>query len=263
MNNIFNFYAEYYDLLYYDKNYIHESQYINDILNNQNINNNSTILELGCGTGNHAIELQKYGYNIHGIDLSIDMINIANSKSAVINNNNIFLEVGDIRNISLNKKFDVILALFHVISYINNNDDLIHMFKNLSETLVDDGVLIFDCWYGPGVLTDLPTVKVKNIKNERIEMFRIAEPHFHENKNIVDVNFKIFVKNLFNNEFSEFQEKHSMRYFFLPELEIILEIAGLKIIKQMEWITNGKTGFQTFTSTFVIKKIVNDNKKTN
>jgi SAM-dependent methyltransferase len=250
MNNIFNAYAEYYDLLYYDKNYTIESKYINDILKNQSISNNSSILELGCGTGNHAVELQKYGYKIHGIDLSLDMITIANSKSGIINNNNIFLEVGDIRNISLNKKFEVILALFHVVSYVNNNDDLI---------LDNEGVLIFDCWYGPGVLSDMPRVKVKNIKNEKIEMFRIAEPHFNENNNIVDVNYTILVKNLFNNEYTEFKEKHSMRYFFLPELEIILDIAGLQIIKQMEWITNSKTGFDTFTSTFVIKKI-NDNK---
>jgi SAM-dependent methyltransferase len=255
MNNIFNLYADYYDLLYHDKNYILESNYIHDILKKQNINNNATILELGCGTGNHAIELQKYGYKIHGIDLSVDMIGIANSKSDIIDNKNIFLEVRDIRNISLNKKFKVILALFHVVSYINNNEELISLFKNLSNILDDDGVFIFDCWYGPGVLADMPKVRVKNVKNKKIEMFRIAEPQFQENNNVVDVNYTIFVNNLACNEISCFKEKHSMRYFFLPELEMMLEITGLKLIKQMEWITDNIPGFKTFTSTFVIRKI--------
>ncbi|OXS77038.1 hypothetical protein B1B04_01145 [Lysinibacillus sp. KCTC 33748] len=69
----FNQYAEYYDLLYKDKDYIQEANYIDSLLQKYSSNTKS-ILELGCGTGKHAIILGKKGYKVHGVDLSEGMI---------------------------------------------------------------------------------------------------------------------------------------------------------------------------------------------
>ena len=45
--------------------------------------------------------------------------------------------------------------------------------------LKPNGVFIFDFWYGPGVLTDPPVVRLKRLENEEIEVLRIAEPVMH------------------------------------------------------------------------------------
>ena len=79
VKKIFDGYAKYYDLIYKNKNYVQESNYIHKILKLHSSKNN--ILEIGCGTGMHAICLSKYNYKIFGIDISDKMIKIANRKS--------------------------------------------------------------------------------------------------------------------------------------------------------------------------------------
>ena len=78
---VFNEYAQYYDLLYYDKNYELEAEYIDSLIKKYN-SNTKKILDLGCGTGKHADILSKRGYRVHGIDLSECMLYEAQKKTA-------------------------------------------------------------------------------------------------------------------------------------------------------------------------------------
>ena len=73
---VFGNYSKYYNLLYKEKNYQLETDYITDLINKYN-SHVETILELGCGTGNHAEYLSRKGFNIHGGDRSEEMLNIA------------------------------------------------------------------------------------------------------------------------------------------------------------------------------------------
>ena len=70
----FNLYSSYYELLYGDKNYYDEVQYILNQLPNYT---NLEILELGCGSGSHAEILCRIGNEVIGIDLSEGMIELA------------------------------------------------------------------------------------------------------------------------------------------------------------------------------------------
>ena len=76
MTEIFNAYAEYYDLLYSNKDYSSEAQYIDSLIKKTSSKANS-ILELGCGTGAHAEYLARMGYTVHGVDVSPAMISKA------------------------------------------------------------------------------------------------------------------------------------------------------------------------------------------
>ena len=107
MNMVFDAYAAYYDLLYQDKNYQKEAQYICGLLDDNGIRSGE-ILELGSGTGKHAEEFAKMGFCVHGIDLSQKMIQEANHR----NNNQkdkLFFEVGDVRDFKAGKKFDAVI----------------------------------------------------------------------------------------------------------------------------------------------------------
>ena len=254
MDNVFNEYAQYYDLLYKDKDYVNEANFVHKLLKENCGVNRFNLLELGCGTGKHAVEFVKLGYSIHGIDISKEMINEANRRKISNNLTNCNFDVCDIRNFKINKNFDAIISLFHVISYVQNNDDLLILFKNISQHLKVSGIFIFDCWYGPGVLNDKPSVRVKRISNTNIEVVRIAEPLLHDKNNLVDVDYTIFIKDKLTNNIKSFHEKHVIRYFFVKELELMLELANLKIVNQMEWLTMNQNSINTFTSTFIVKK---------
>ena len=78
---IFELYSDYYNLLYREKNYQHGAAYVNAFIK-EHLPESKTILELGCGTGSHAIQLAGLGYWISGIDKSKSMLDQALSESS-------------------------------------------------------------------------------------------------------------------------------------------------------------------------------------
>ena len=100
--SVFKDYARYYDLLYRDKDYAGEAEFVNSLIGKYTTDTKS-ILELGCGTGGHAEYLAKLGYTVHGIDISKDMLQMAESRHAKFSQslkNKIKFEIGDVRTIA-------------------------------------------------------------------------------------------------------------------------------------------------------------------
>lgn len=230
---VFGKYSDFYDLLYKDKDYKKEVEYIDNLIKKYK-KNSKTILDLGCGTGTHDILLSQKNYLITGVDQSQEMIDIANKKS----NNKLNLVKSDIRSLNLEKKFDVITSLFHVISYMTNNEDLDNFFQVCSKHLKKNGILIFDCWYGPAVLNIKPEIKIKRIVNKKLLITRTAKSTLYENKNLVNVQYNIKVKHKKNNSCASFSEEHNMRYLFLPEIKNLAKKYHFEMICAGEWLTN-------------------------
>jgi len=236
---VFKDYSNYYNLLYKDKDYAAEVNYITRMVNDHNPES-KTVLNLGCGTGNHDFIFADKGYNVVGADLSEDMIKIANDKKQKLGTANIDFITGDARTLSLKKEFDVVLSLFHVMSYQSGNDDLEKAFNTAYTHAKKGGLFIFDCWYGPGVLTDRPTVRDKQFENDEFKVNRLSTPTLHVNDNCVDVEFKVDILNKTTSENYKITELHKMRYLFLPELNYFLSKAGFTVKLAEEWLS-GKT----------------------
>ncbi|BAY31004.1 hypothetical protein NIES2107_28520 [Nostoc carneum NIES-2107] len=252
---IFANYARYYDLLYRDKDYAGEVEFIHRLIKTYS-REAQTILELGCGTAKHAALLAAEGYQIDGVDFSEEMLLKAKSRICELPKNSASkLQVfhGDIRQIRLHKSFDVVLSLFHVISYQTKNEDLLATFATVKEHLKPGGIFIFDIWYGPAVLSEPPEVRVKRLEDSEIYVTRIAEPKMYPNENLVDVNYQIFIQDKNSDAIKEVRETHQMRYLFKPELEFLLNNMGLKIIDHMEWMSGKPLNFNTWGSVFIVK----------
>jgi SAM-dependent methyltransferase len=245
---MFGDYASYYNLLYRDKDYEGESEYIVSLLQ-RFCPDAKTILELGSGTGRHADLLSRKGYQIHGVELSSEMLNQAQALSAC--NDNLTFVQGDIRNIKLQILFNVALSLFHVISYQTTNSDLLAAFRTAREHLSPGGFFIFDCWYGPAVLTERPSVRIKRVADDEIEVTRLVEPEMHPNSNLVDVNYHVFIRDKASSEVKELRETHRMRYLFQPEIELLLEQVGLRLVHCEEWMSGKLIGTNTWGACFV------------
>jgi SAM-dependent methyltransferase len=252
--SVFKEYSNYYDLIYKDKKYPEEAAYINKLIKKYNPDSKS-ILDLGCGTGTHANLLAEFGYDITGVDNSEEMLQAASNQIKGNLKNNIKFMKGDIREIRLTKKFDNIVSLFHVFSYFVTNEDVKKAFATVKEHIKDDGFFIFDCWYGPAVLYDLPKVRVKKMEDDNIKVVRIVEPEINANRNYVDVNYQIFIIDKKTNDFKELKETHRMRFFFTPEIEEYLNSYGLKLIDSKEFLTEKEPGFDTWGVYFIAKKI--------
>jgi SAM-dependent methyltransferase len=252
---VFETYSQYYDLLYKDKDYKAETDYIISLIKEYH-SNTDTILELGCGTGMHASILAENGYKVEGIDLSQTMLEMAldrQSKSSIAVSERLAFLEGDIRNYESSQKFDTIISLFHVISYMTTNEDLNQAFTTVSKHLKSNGIFIFDCWYGPGVVYDKPVKRTKTFENEKIQITRVATPGLFPDKNCVDVNFDISILNKSTSNIEKLHEIHCMRYLFMEELNSMAHTHGLEIIHAEEWITKKSLTEQSWYACYVCK----------
>jgi SAM-dependent methyltransferase len=211
------------------------------------------LLDLGCGTGNHDLFFAKKGFQVTGIDFSQQMIKIARKNLSHQKGLSCDFRVGDIRKLRLTMKFDTVVSLFHVMSYQTTNTDLREAFTTASFHLDPGGIFIFDCWYGPGVLTDRPTIREKQFHDEEFSFKRIAEPVMHPDENVVDVNYTIHVKDRQGNS-EEIHETHRMRYLFRPEIEYFSKSTGFEIMDFREFLTGKDPGFGTWNACIVLKK---------
>lgn len=249
----FNLYAQYYDLLYHDKNYNDEVDYIEKLITSHSSKKNTSILDLGCGTGKHANLLSLKGYTVDGVDISSQMIGLAKSKYG--ENNKVRFFEGDISSFQSHKKYDIVTSLFHVMSYQNTNNQVLKALQTSASHLEKEGLLIFDFWYGPGVLTDRPEARTKILEDEKTLVERKAKPVLHVNDNIVDVNYDITITNKHSQTQQQIFEKHSMRYFFMNELTYYLKTVGFEMLNYFEWMTHDLPNTKSWNVVIVAIKI--------
>jgi SAM-dependent methyltransferase len=139
--------AEFYDDLYEGKDYAAEADYV-DALIQRYLPGAQSLLDLGCGTGRHAIKFTEKGYGVVGVDRSAEMIAKARGHRDQLPphiRERLTLEHGDIRDFRLGRQFDAVVALFHVISYQISNDDVLAAFTTAKAHLRTNGLFIFDC----------------------------------------------------------------------------------------------------------------------
>jgi SAM-dependent methyltransferase len=250
---VFKDYAYYYNTFYKDKDYKAEAIQVDSLLKKYGIDIHK-IINFGCGTGKHDIELTKLGYQCTGIDLSPLMIGIAR-ENVKNSNSDISFSVADIRNFKSLEKYDAVISLFHVMSYQNTNQDILSAFRSARSVLDKGGIFLFDVWYGPGVLTDKPCVRVKELEDDKNKLVRIARPVMHDKENVVDVNYEVLVIDKKSEKTQVINEVHNMRYFFRPELEYFLNEAGFELIDNLDCNSLSETSYESWTSLFVGKAI--------
>ncbi|MEJ2452104.1 MAG: class I SAM-dependent methyltransferase [Gammaproteobacteria bacterium] len=248
MSLVFDAYARYYDLLYRDKDYASESAYVAAHIRKQ-VPQAKRILELGCGTGAHAEHLAREGYSVHGVDMSETMLIRAEARKTALPPDaaeRLTFSVGDVRTVRTNKVYDAVISLFHVISYQTTNNDLQAAFATVSAHLKSGGLFLFDCWYGPAVLSDPPAVRVKRLEDNEIDVLRIAEPVMRHNENIADVNYQVMIIDRASGRTEQIRETHKMRYLFLPEITGYLTANGLGLVHAEEWVSGRPVGSDTW-----------------
>jgi len=228
-NILYHKFAKYYDIIYADKDYKKECDFIEAIIQAYHASSNpSKILDIGCGSGEHVLILAQRGYQVTGIDSSETMISMAKKKSSRLNIN---FQLMDMTELSLTEKFDVCTCLFCGISYLSENDDLKNALRCIKESLRPDGLFIFDFWNGIAVTSQKPSIKIKDVKYGKYSrIIRIAEPELDLTNQICDVKYHCLVIEK-EKLVDEFEEIHPIRFFFPREIEWYLKDSGFKIIK--------------------------------
>lgn len=260
MNNVsvssFREYSAFYDLLYRDKDYVAEANYVARIIRKWRPHAR-TILELGSGTGRHGRLFAAMGFEVHGIERSPDMISLARAASCPEPSESagsFSCEVGDICTAKLGRTFDAVVALFHVVSYQTTDEALEAAFRVASDHLLPGGLFLFDVWHGPAVLAQGPSERVKIAADERYQVKRTAHPELDTNRRTVKVAFEMDCANLLSGETVQFSEDHLLRYLFSTEVDLLAKNCGLRRVMTEEFLSGNPPSPSTWGVAYVLQK---------
>lgn len=248
---VFQQYANLYDIFYQEKDYRKESQYVLDLIRKHLGKKPTSILDLGCGTGGHALIWASKGISVSGIDRSPQMLAFAKEK-AISKKLLVRLIQGDVRRFNLKKKFDAVTSMFAVMSYLPAQKDLISSLRCIRKHLKPGGVFIFDAWFGPGVLTDPPGERVKSFYKDGLEILRTVKSVHRVNEQLVEVHYDILVIEK-EKVLQRVKEVHHMHYFFPQEVINLAGATGFKVVEQHPFLRKQVSlGINDWNATFVL-----------
>lgn len=223
-------YANQYDSLYGDKDYVAECDLVAAAAAEAGVPM-GRVLDIGCGTGGHSLEWAKRGIASVGVDMSPAMIAIAEAKAeALASKVRPEWLVGDARGFEAGESFDVATMMFAVLGYMNSNEDVIAALRNTRRHLRSGGLFVFDCWYGPAVLGVRPEDRVRVVEGQGgMQTIRAASTGIDSLRHLAHVTFKLWTVQ--GSKYLGYaEETHAMRYFFPQELSLLLQIAGFELV---------------------------------
>lgn len=221
-------YANQYDELSRDKNYRAECELVERIFRQHGDAQIHRVIDFGCGTGSHSILLAQRGYSVTGVDLSESMLNLARQKSARAGVDITWMH-GDARQARAGEDFDAALFMFAVFGYMLSNIDMMSALANARRQVRRGGLLIFDVWYGPAVLSIRPSDRVKILTIPGGQVIRTVNSQLDVRHHTCKVNYHLW-RLAGNHVESESEESHLVRYFFPLELELLLSQSGFSLV---------------------------------
>ena len=137
---MYNTIAPYYDILMTDTDYPSIAGYIEERLKARGV---KTVCDCGCGTGRVTLELAKAGYEMTGVDISGEMLSLAD-KAAVESGLSVNFVLQDMKNLSLFSKTDAVICCLDGVNHLKGKKSVIEFFRSVKKNLNDGGIFIFD-----------------------------------------------------------------------------------------------------------------------
>lgn len=215
------------------------------------------VLDLACGTGSITINMAKRGYDMIGLDLSWEMLNIARNKAAKEGQEILFLNQ-DMCEMELFGTVDAVVCALDGVNYITDYENLKQLFRLVENYLNPGGMFIFDI----NSKTKLENILGGNtFVNDEQGIFYVWQSEYDEDSNICDFCLTFFVKDE-GGQYTRFDEFQQERAYSIDEISAAAAVAGLEVqgfYKPFEFATADDSQERIF---FVVsKKCVDKNWK--
>lgn len=138
--NSYGVFAEYYDYLNQNVDYDAGSSFISGIFKAYNA---KTVIDLACGTGIMSEMLMNKGFKIIGIDSSVDMLSVADSRLSALDKEYSLIN-SKMQDFSLSECADGCICCLDSINHLTDENDVLNTFINVYNSLNDNGIFIFD-----------------------------------------------------------------------------------------------------------------------
>ncbi|MCM1174418.1 MAG: class I SAM-dependent methyltransferase [Blautia sp.] len=218
----------------------------------------NSVVDLGCGTGTLTGLLAAKGYDMIGIDSSQEMLRIAMEKRERLGLDILYLQQ-DMREFELYGAAGAMISVCDSLNYLLAEEELLSTFRLVRNYLYPGGVFIFDF---NTVYKYAEIIGDATIAENREECSFIWENYYHPEEEINEYDLTVFVKNDDEGEsgkdmrdcFRRFQETHYQRGYRLEQMKTLLEQAGLLFLEAIDADTHGEVTAQSGRIIIISKK---------
>lgn len=243
-------YSEIYDLIYHDKDYAAECDFIEGIFQRYAPTKPKEILDFGCGTGNHALELASRGYRVTGIDRSMNMLAAAQRKASQR-----FSDASarpDWRiELPAQGEFDVAISMFAVVNYLDGKDGVVDLMKRFASRLAKGGLVILETWNGVAVPIFSEEKREKKVVARGREIVRRTEAKLDWRNQVLDIQFTCFEG---TEPEPRVAELHRMHYYTPVEMVEMAKWAGLHTRDVLPTYEFRKLDIKDFSVVYVLQR---------
>ena len=225
-------FATVYDMFMDNVPYDKWAKYLHKLLKANGVKK-GIIAELGCGTGRMTRKLRDMGYDMIGIDLSEEMLQVATEKEQEGIAGEILYLNQDMREFELFGTVAAVVSVCDSMNYITEEQDLLKVFKLAANYLDPGGVFIFDMntsYYYKKILGET------TICDNREEGSLIWENYYDNKTAINEFDITLYIRR--NCEIYErFEETHYQRAYSISAVKKLLKKAGFINIRAYKALT--------------------------
>jgi len=231
-------YAANYDAIYQDRDIAGDCNRLATLLNvPQHSKNPYRLLDFGCGTGSHALHLAKMGLEVVGLDISQEMVQVANNKLPSGSSQACFVcgEACLLKNQYGEGYFDGVISLFNVLNCMMNTADILSTLCDIRAVLSTKGKMVVELWNGAAVLSDQPRVKTKRLTHPDSpgeEISVTLTPSLDKTNQRIELNYGISIDDRTTGQNQEWEQKQTI-FFLTPEHYLkLFGQAGYQVLEQ-------------------------------
>lgn len=222
-------YAASYDAIYGDKDYEGECDYLESLFVKYRNAPVKTILDVACGTGNHAIPLAKRGFVVTAQDISNSMVQMGIRK-AIERGVQIDWHSGmSMQNFTHDKKFDAVICMFSAIDYLIRDEDIRSTLINIQNHLSEDGLFIMDFWNRSAVENSYSPRRDKTVQDHNRLVKRTSNTSLDISRRHAHISIGWEIQEDGKTKFSD-EERHTCRYFDIGEMVDFLNSSKLDVL---------------------------------
>lgn len=210
--------AHLYDLIYGAfKDYEAESAWIAGMLREWRPEGRR-LLDVACGTGEHARHLNERGFEVDGLDIEPSFLEIARDK----NPRGRFI-AGDMADFDIDERYDAVLCLFSSIGYVKSGERLLSALRAFARHIIPEGLVVVEPWFAPGEMT-AGAVYMVTAERDDLKVCRMS--HTRLSDRLSHLHFEYLVGSADGVE--RFEEEHEMGLFSRAEMAAAFRAAGLR-----------------------------------
>lgn len=188
--------------------------------------NKKQLLELACGTGIQSVRFAQAGFNVTGLDLSQDMLNVAEKRAKSAKKQISFIQ-GNMLDLSQVGKYDFVTCYSDSICYMQDEVEVGDVFKEVYNALNEDGIFIFDVHS----IYQTDEVFPGFSYHENADDFAMVWDTFEDEAPHSVVHELTFFIQEEDGRFTRHDEIHEERTYEILTYDVLLEQAGFKSFK--------------------------------